>query len=80
LGVAIRLRHFRGRLLRPEARLLGRELVSLNMPLVIDYFEALAVRESPQGEFWLYLIADDNFNFFQQTLLLQFHLHLPGRG
>jgi hypothetical protein len=80
LGVAIRLRHIPGRQLRPEARLHGRELVSLNMPLVIDNFEALAVRESPQGEIWLYLIADDNFNFFQQTLLLQFHLHLPGRG
>lgn len=79
-GVAIRLRCIPSRRIRPRARLRGRELASLNMPLVIDNFEGLAVRESPQGEIWLYLISDDNFKFFQQTLLLQFRLNLPGCG
>jgi hypothetical protein len=79
-GVAVRLRYLLGQQLRPEARLHGRELVSLSMPLVIDNFEGLAVRESPQGEILLYLVSDDNFNIFQQTLLLQFRLHLSDRG
>ncbi|ETW93379.1 esterase-like activity of phytase family protein [Candidatus Entotheonella palauensis] len=75
-GVAIRLRRIPGSQLQPGARLHGRELVSLHMPLVIDNFEGLAVRESPQGEILLYLISDDNFKFFQQTLLFQFRLDL----
>lgn len=50
------------------------------MPLVIDNFEGLAVRELPRGGLLLYLISDDNFNFFQQTLLLQFRLDAPIRG
>jgi len=79
-GVAVRLRHILGHQFRPQARLHGRELVSLNKPLVIDNFEGLAVRESPQGEILLYWISDDNFKFFQQTLLLQFRFHLPDRG
>ena len=79
-GVAIRLRYIPGKQLRPGARLRGRELVSLNMSLAIDNFEGLAVRESPQGEILLYMISDDNFNFFQQTLLWQFRLDLPSPG
>ena len=79
-GVAIRLHFIPGDRLQPGARLLGRELVSLHMPLVIDNFEGLAVRESPQEGILLYFIADDNFNVFQQTLLFQFRLDLPGPG
>ncbi|WP_143301249.1 esterase-like activity of phytase family protein [Candidatus Entotheonella palauensis] len=73
-GVAIRLRRIAGHQLQPGARLQGRELASFHMPLVIDNFEGLAVRELPQGDILLYLISDDNFNFFQQTLLSQFRL------
>lgn len=79
-GVAIRLRCITNDQLRPGARLIGRELASLKMPLVIDNFEGLAVREAPDGGLLLYLISDDNFNFFQQTLLLQFRLDDPRRG
>lgn len=79
-GVAMRLRHIPSDQLRPAARLSGRELVSLTMPLAIDNFEGLAVREWPGGGMLLYLISDDNFNFFQRTLLLQFRLDMPGRG
>lgn len=79
-GVAIRLLCMAGGQLRPGARLRGRELMSLNMSVVIDNFEGLAVRESPKGEVLLYLISDDNFNVFQRTLLFQFRLDLPGLG
>ncbi len=79
-GVAIRLRRIPYDQLLPGAHLSGRELMSLKMPLVIDNFEGLAVRTSPQGETLLYLISDDNFNFFQQTLFLQFRLGLSGDG
>lgn len=76
-GIAIRLRWIPGDRLQPGARLRGRELANLHMPLVIDNFEGLAVRETPPGEIVLYVLSDDNFNVFQQTLLLQFRLTLP---
>ncbi len=79
-GVAIRLRCIPGHQLQPGARLHGRELVRLSLPLAIDNFEGLAVRELPQGEILLYMISDDNFNFFQRTLLLQFRLDFPRAG
>lgn len=79
-GVAMCLRCIASDQLRPGARLRGRELASLKMPLVVDNFEGLAVRPSPRGGLLLYLISDDNFNFFQQTLLLQFRLDTPRRG
>ncbi|MFA7440710.1 MAG: esterase-like activity of phytase family protein [Sphingomonadaceae bacterium] len=42
-------------------------------PVAVDNFEALAVR--PEGDRrFIYLLSDDNFNPFQQTLLLKFEL------
>ncbi len=43
-------------------------------PLTIDNFEALATRRGPDGEILIYLMSDDNFSFFQRTLLLMFAL------
>jgi hypothetical protein len=74
LGVAVRLRRIAGASIRPQARLHGRELLHLESPLAVDNFEGLAVRAAPNSEALLYLISDDNFNFMQRTLLLQFRL------
>jgi hypothetical protein len=34
--------------------------------------EALAIMRGPTGEILLTLISDNNFNFFQRTVLLRF--------
>jgi hypothetical protein len=34
--------------------------------------EALGITQSPAGEILLTLISDNNFNFFQRTVLLRF--------
>ena len=71
-GVAVRLRCIPAEQLRPGGRLQGRELARLQAPLVVDNFEGLAVRERSPEDAMLYLISDNNYNFFQQTLLYQF--------
>lgn len=59
-----------GALLAPEV------LADLSGSLpVIDNFEALAVRTSPQGAM-LYMLSDDNFSALQRTLLLLFEMRL----
>ncbi|MDH3599846.1 MAG: esterase-like activity of phytase family protein [Candidatus Tectomicrobia bacterium] len=74
LGVAVRLRRIAGASIRPQARLRGRELLHLKPPLAVDNFEGLAVRAASDSGALLYLISDNNFNFVQRTLLLQFRL------
>lgn len=38
----------------------------------IDNLEALALERAPDGGMHLWLIADDNFNRWERTLLLRF--------
>ena len=40
----------------------------------IDNMEGIAVHKSRNNETIVTLISDDNFNFFQRTLLMQFKL------
>jgi len=58
---------------RPGAKLSGRELLRLEHPLAVENFEGLAVQQTAQGTM-IYLVSDDNYNPFQETLLLQFLL------
>jgi hypothetical protein len=60
--------------LRPGAQLAGEEILRLESPLAVDNFEALAVQEDSVKGTLVYLVSDDNFQFFQRTLLLQFRL------
>ena len=64
-----------GESIRPGAKLSGKELLRIEYPLVTENYEGLAVQQIAAGTM-IYLISDDNFNFFQQTLLLQFRLDL----
>ena len=57
----------------PGAKLTAQELLRLEQPLAVENFEGLAVRQSAQGTM-IFLISDDNYSTFQQTLLLQFLL------
>ena len=62
-----------GKTIRPGGKLSGRELLRIEQPLVVENFEGLAVQQTPKGTM-IYLVSDDNYNPFQQTLLLQFLL------
>ncbi len=59
--------------LKPGAKLLGKELLKLEQPLATENFEAIAAQRTPQGTV-IFIVSDDNYGFFQQTLLLQFLL------
>lgn len=73
-NMAVRIRRFRSRQVKPGVKLSGEKLATIRHPLTIDNFEGLAVRQDAQGNTLLYLVSDDNFLPFQRTLLLQFRL------
>jgi hypothetical protein len=52
----------------------GKELARLTLPMTVDNFEGLAVHTNAQGDTFVYLLSDDNYQFLQRTLLLQFRL------
>ena len=62
-----------GKTIHPGAKLSGKELLRIEQPLAAENYEGLAVQHSPKGTL-VYLVSDDNYNPFQQTLLLQFLL------
>jgi len=74
LRLGIRLRLIKAGDIKPGALLTGETLLDAGAGQEIDNFEGLAVHETEQGETVLTLISDDNFNFLQRTLLLQFTL------
>ena len=78
LGIfSARLTIVDGKTIQPGGKLSGRELLRIEQPLVVENFEGLAVQQTPKGTM-IYLVSDDNYNPFQQTLLLQFLL--PNAG
>ena len=75
LKLDIRLRLIKAADIKPGARLDGEVLFDVgNGGYLIDNFEGMAVTETKQGETFITLISDDNFNFFQSTLLARFKL------
>ena len=59
--------------LRPGAKLDGKELLRLEQPLAVENFEGIAVQQTSDGTM-IFIVSDDNYSRFQQTLLLQFLL------
>jgi hypothetical protein len=59
--------------LKPGAKLVGKELLKLEHPLATENYEGIAAQRTPQGTV-IFIVSDDNYGFFQQTLLLQFLL------
>jgi len=59
--------------LHAGAKLSGKELLRLEQPFAVENFEGIAVQQTAKGTM-IYLVSDDNYNPFQQTLLLQFLL------
>lgn len=73
-GIAMRIRRVPLTALAPGALLDGENLIEADMGYQIDNLEGLSVHRAPDGATVLTLISDDNFSFFQRTLLLQFTL------
>lgn len=73
-GVAMRVRRFDGKALRPGARLDGDPLISATMAMRIDNMEGLAVHRGADGGTYLTMISDDNFSVLQRTVMLRFRL------
>lgn len=59
--------------LRAGALLAGQEIARLAPPLLADNYEALALTRE-NGRTILWVASDDNYEFFQRTLLLKFAL------
>ncbi|MGE0233270.1 MAG: esterase-like activity of phytase family protein [Flavobacteriaceae bacterium] len=62
-----------GRLLSGEP-VDGEVLLQADRSAVIDNMEAIAVHQGPNGRPVITIMSDDNFNFLQQTVLLQFEV------
>jgi hypothetical protein len=45
----------------------------LEQPLAVENFEGMAVQQTAAGTM-IFIVSDDNYSTFQQTLLLQFLL------
>jgi hypothetical protein len=73
-GVKMRIRRLLPGEIEPGARLTGRTLLEVDSSHEIDNMEAIAAHRGQSGETILTLISDDNFSYFQRTLLLQFTL------
>jgi hypothetical protein len=73
-GVGLRIRRVALASVAPGAILDGPALVEADMGYEIDNMEGLSVHRAPNGDVVLTLISDDNFAFYQRTLLLQFTL------
>jgi hypothetical protein len=70
-----RVRLLKARDIAPGATLSGPEVGRLDGPLTFDNMEGIDARRGSHGETLVYLISDDNYAFFQRTLLLMFRLN-----
>jgi hypothetical protein len=72
-GARVRLQRIPLATVQPGARLDGPVLAHFRAPYIVDNFEGVATRRIA-GETRIYILSDDNFNFLQRTLLLEFAL------
>ncbi|MEI6204262.1 MAG: esterase-like activity of phytase family protein, partial [Enhydrobacter sp.] len=73
-GVRVRVMQFPGSALKADAIVDAEELARLASPYAVDNLEGLAATTGERGETLLWMIADDNFNPLQRSLLLLFEL------
>jgi hypothetical protein len=71
--LSARVTLIKGEQVRAGAKLRGKELLKLEQPLAAENYEGIAVQRTPRGTI-IFIISDDNYSSFQQTLLLQFLL------
>ena len=73
-GVRARLERVSANAIEPGATLRGALVARFERPLTADNFEGVAAVQEDDGATLVYILSDDNFNFFQRTLLLLFRL------
>ena len=73
-GARVRLERVPAAAIDAETTLQGTLLARFQRPLTVDNFEGLATVRGEDGATLVYILSDDNFNFFQRTLLLLFRL------
>ena len=73
-GLGIRLRRLPITAIKPNALVDGPVLFDVDFGYEVDNMEALGVHTASDGAVVLTMLSDDNFYFFQRTLLLQFTL------
>jgi hypothetical protein len=71
-GIHLRIRAIPLAEIRPGAVADGKVLLEADGAFEIDNMEALAITKNAAGETLLTLISDNNFNYFQRTVLLRF--------
>jgi hypothetical protein len=64
---------------QPGAKLTGKELLRLEQPLAAENYEGIAIKQTSNGTM-IFIVSDDNYSSFQQTLLLQFLLPNSNTG
>ncbi len=72
--VGMRIRRIPAAAIRPGASVDGEVLIEADLGYEIDNMEGLSVHRAADGRTVLTLISDDNFAFYQRTLLLEFAL------
>ena len=77
-GIKMRVRRITAGEIRPGAVMKGKVLFEADHKYNIDNMEGIAVHRTAGGEIILTLISDDNFRFFQRTLLMRFAIAKPG--
>ena len=76
-GVRARLERVSASAIGPGTTLQGTLVARFERPLTVDNFEGVAAVQEDDGATLVYVLSDDNFNFFQRTLLLLFRLRSP---
>lgn len=56
----------------PGAVLTGQEIGRLDVPMNVENFEGIDVRQTADGRLMVYIIADNNFFVLQRTLMMMF--------
>ena len=73
-GARVHLERISAGAIGAGALLQGTLVARFQHPLTVDNFEGVAAVQGEDGATLVYILSDDNFNFFQRTLLLLFRL------
>jgi hypothetical protein len=71
-GVHMRIRAVPLTEIKPGAVIDGKILIEADSEFDIDNMEALAITKNASGQILLTLFSDNNFNYFQRTIVLRF--------
>lgn len=77
-GVGAQIRRIKADGLDKDAPLDGDIIYRSTAGQTVDNMEGIAIRTTPDGRTFVYVVSDDNFNPLQRTLLLMFELHGDG--